>query len=149
LHPHWRRNHLALTRRRLGLPEDALERVIGTQWVRPNGIATEACDLNRGPGSTFATDVIFVVGGGAAGVVDGHLRDFPRIERRKGESKRDYLRRVDRQLKRAIASGGTRLKIPYHAADWLGDYLYLTEYLVAHYDLGEASVKSEIVFVLR
>jgi hypothetical protein len=93
--------------------------------------------------------VVYMVGGSGA---DPHrnpaLRDFPLVERLRGESKANHLARLVRLVNAAISSGGTHLLVPRELADWLGEQPWLADYLGQQHKLVEANAEVGIVFAL-
>ena len=99
-------------------------------------------------GTTRPSVVLYVVGGAGT---DRHpaVRDFPLVNREKGESELTHLARVMRWMEEAKAAGGTHLLVPREQADWLGGHPLVADYLATHYDVAEASAETGIIFTLR
>ena len=99
------------------------------------------------PNATASTDIVlYVVGGSPNSNPAG--RDFPLVNRRKGESKAAHLERVTELVDAAIAAGGTHLVVPREKADWLGDHPLVAEYFAERYEMVEANAETGIVFTL-
>jgi hypothetical protein len=100
-----------------------------------------------GPNASASPDVMLYVVGGSPSR-NSVARDFPLVNRRKGESKRAHLERVTQLVAAAIAAGGTHLLIPREQADWLGDHPLVTEYFAENHEMVEANAETGIVFAL-
>ena len=94
--------------------------------------------------------LLYVVGGGGAGINrNPAVRDFPLVNRNRGQTKAAHLAQVVQLVDEAMAAGGTHLLVPREHADWLGDHPMLAEYFSKNHKLTEASAKTGIVFTLR
>jgi SAM-dependent methyltransferase len=97
--------------------------------------------------STLGVTVLYVVGGSPSH--NPAVREFPLVNRRKGESEAAHLKRVARVVDAAMAAGGTHLLVPREQADWLGDHPWLADYFTEQHEFAEASAETGIVFALR
>jgi hypothetical protein len=100
------------------------------------------------PDSPASPDIVlYVVGGGPSH--RSAARDFPLVNRRKGESKSAHLERVVQLVAAARAAGGTHLLVPREQADWLGDHPLVSDYFAEHHELVDANDETGIVFALH
>src|SRR5215204_2427016 len=99
------------------------------------------------PNGTAASDVLlYVLGGNAEPGLHDVVRDFPLLNRRRGETDTDHLARVVQLVEEAMAAGGTHLVVPAEHADWLGDHPLVANYFAAQHVLAEATAETGIVF---
>jgi hypothetical protein len=99
------------------------------------------------PNGTAASDVLlYVLGGNAAPHLHNVVRDFPLLNRRRGETDADHLVRVVQLVEEAMAAGGTHLVVPHEHANWLGDHPLVANYFAAQHVLAEATAETGIVF---
>jgi glycosyltransferase involved in cell wall biosynthesis len=145
LHPHWRMDYEAETRR--------LMTFIASECSESNPDARAEPNQSKGSDGQSSYHpsrgvMLFVVGGVGAKRTTA-LRDFPLRNRNQGEANADYLARVKRLIADAVAAGGTHLLVPRETADWLDDNPLLVEYFAEHHQLVEASHETGIVFALR
>lgn len=100
-----------------------------------------------GPNASTSPDVVLYVVGGSPSH-NSVARDFPLVNRRKGESKRAHLERVVQLVDAAMSAGGTHLLVPREQADWLGDHPLVAEYFAERHEMVDASAETGIVFAL-
>lgn len=110
-------------------------------------VSPEASPIASPDASASPDVVLYVVGGSPSRDPAG--RDFPVVNRRKGESKAAHLQRVTKLIDAAIAAGGTHLVVPREEADWLGDHPLVADYFAERHEMVEASAETGIVFTLR
>ena len=126
LHPHWRTDYVALTRRQVE--------------VRRLGAA----------GDENADDVTLLVGGmPRLEATPPELRRFPLPDATEGESAADHLRRVQAALQAAMALGGTHLMIAPEHEGWLARYPDVLDYLTSHHDLLTDASRHALMYRLR
>ena len=99
-------------------------------------------------GKTDSDIVLYVVGGHATPDLHTVLRDFPLVNRERGEADAKHLVRVVHLVEEAIGAGGTHLLVPREQADWLGNHPLVADYFAAHHNLAEASAETGLVFAL-
>ena len=120
--------------------------------VRSDGVESMAgrdmsFDENGDPSPAV---VLYVVGGGGEGPDRAPgVRDFPLVNRMRGQKKAAHLAQVARIIDEALELGGTHLLVPREHADWLGDHPLLADYLAEHHDLVDAHPETGITFALR
>lgn len=126
LHPHWRMDYVALTRRQL-----------------------EVRRLHAA-GSDVADDVVLLVGGmprGAEGAC--YVRRFPLLEAEPGESTPDHLKRVKVALEAAMMLGGTHLMIGPEHGEWLVRYPAVLDHLITKHNVLHDESRHALMFMLN
>jgi hypothetical protein len=103
-------------------------------------------DAERAP--VAAKRVRVYVVGGTTGQARAVAHAFPVIEWNAGESQWSHVMRVAREVRKAVAAGGTHLLVPRDQADWLGANALLIEYFVARHEIVEASAETGVLFAL-